>query len=313
MGKYNEIKSNLNIKKEIQNIHCMGNKRKENTRETKIMQMKEKFNLKKKNEKISNEKSWRREILYKFKKFYEFLRFIISFINFFSLFVKLNQKKILFKLSEITLKVKGVGNIKILSDSFFQRYNQCEIYINGILQNITNNEYYLNYIETTALNISKNESESKVTNEYIKYSNNTEKINVNSSKNKSDLKEPDLYIIKIIWNDIITSTDFMFSNCDKIIEIDLSNFNATKVNNMSNMFYGCTSLKSLNFSHFDTSNVINTESMFYKCSNLSSLDIYNFDTSHISVMTNMFSQCLSLISLNLSNFDTRNVSNMNNN
>ena len=44
--------------------------------------------------------------------------------------------------------------------------------------------------------------------------------------------------------------DYMFFNCSKIIDIDLSNFNATQVNNMSRMFYECTSLSSLNFSNF---------------------------------------------------------------
>ena len=122
MGKYNEIKNNLKTKKEIQNIYLLENKRRENTRETIIIQMKQQWHLKKQIKKISDEKSWRKEILY----------------------------------------------------SFFQRYNQCEIYINGILQNITNNEYYLNHTKTTNLDISKNES----------FLNHTQNINFATSKNE---------------------------------------------------------------------------------------------------------------------------------
>ena len=49
----------------------------------------------------------------KLKKFFCFFRLIISFINLTSFFVKLNQESIKNKLSEVTLKVKGTGNIKI--------------------------------------------------------------------------------------------------------------------------------------------------------------------------------------------------------
>ena len=92
--------------------------------------------------------------LNKFKIYYEIL--ILLLINLSLNFVKLNQEKIIFKLSEITLKVKGTDYIKILSDSFFQKYNQCEIYINGILQNITNFEYYFNDLDKIDWDTTKN-------------------------------------------------------------------------------------------------------------------------------------------------------------
>ena len=49
---------------------------------------------------------------------------------------------------------------------------------------------------------------------------------------------------------------FMFSCCNNIIEIDLSNFGTSKVVNMSGMFYECNSLEYLyGLSNLDTSNV----------------------------------------------------------
>ena len=161
MGKYREIN------------HYMEYRKRENTREIKIIKMKLNLNRKKQ---LSDEslKYSKNIILYKYKKLNEFLKIIILLINFISLFVKLNQKKLIFNLTEIILKVKGVGNIKILSDYFFQRYNQCEIYINGILQNITNNSYYLNHTENEDIEYSNN----------ITYLNNTQNIDLSTSKNE---------------------------------------------------------------------------------------------------------------------------------
>ena len=46
-------------------------------------------------------------------------------------------------------------------------------------------------------------------------------------------------ITVIIWNINIKSTKEMFSNCDKIIEIDLSNFETSQVTYMRGMFSKC--------------------------------------------------------------------------
>ena len=54
--------------------------------------------------------------------------------------------------------------------------------------------------------------------------------------------------------------------------------NTSNVTDMLNMFSGCQSLKSLDLSNFDTSNVDNMNSMFKDCTNLEILDISNFDT-----------------------------------
>ena len=45
----------------------------------------------------------------------------------------------------------------------------------------------------------------------------------------------------------------MFYNLENITKIDLSNFNASLVNDMEYMFFGCNSLISLNLNNFNTS------------------------------------------------------------
>ena len=54
----------------------------------------------------------------------------------------------------------------------------------------------------------------------------------------------------------------MFEYCSSLTSLDLSNFNTSKVTNMSDMFYGCKALTSLNISSFNMSNVTDFTSMF---------------------------------------------------
>ena len=52
--------------------------------------------------------------------------------------------------------------------------------------------------------------------------------------------------VRISWNVKINTTDSMFENCDKIVEIDLSKFETKYVTNMNYMFSECKFLKSIN-------------------------------------------------------------------
>ena len=191
---------------------------------------------------------------------------IMIFINSIILLCQCNKDKILFNFSEITLKVKGNGNIIILSDNFYQSYKPSKIYIIDSLENIATNKYYFNNSE--------------------------------------------IHTLRIEWNTIINNTNEMFMDCNKIINIDLTNFNTVNVRNMSYMLFNCASLISINLSNFDTSKVNNLDRIFYNCSSLISLDLSNFKTSKVKNMNRMFALCSSLNKLNISNFDTSEVINM---
>ena len=115
---------------------------------------------------------------------------------------------------------------------------------------------------------------------------------------------------KMIFNIPLTNTNLMFYDCNKLLSLDLSNFNTNNTNNMSCMFSGCSSLTSLILSKFNTENVENMSYMFSNCSSLTSLDLSNFNTNNVINMSQMFSNCSSLTSLDLSNFNTDNVNNM---
>ena len=107
-----------------------------------------------------------------------------------------------------------------------------------------------------------------------------------------------------------TSCYSMFEECSKHTSFDLSNFDTSKVTNMSYMFYNCSNLTSLDLSICNTSKVICIHWMFCNCSKLVSLDLSSFSTSKVTDMSHMFCNCKSLTTLDLSNFDTSRVTDM---
>ena len=108
----------------------------------------------------------------------------------------------------------------------------------------------------------------------------------------------------------VTDMSSMFSNMFNLTSLNLSNFNTSKVTNMYGMFDGMHNLTNLNLSNFDTSNVTNMYGMFDGMHNLTNLNLSNFDTSNVTNMGSMFLNIKSLTSLNLSNFDTSKVTDM---
>ena len=90
--------------------------------------------------------------------------------------------------------------------------------------------------------------------------------------------------------------------CKDITEIDLSNFDTSKVTDMKDMFVSCSSLTLLDLSNLNTSIVTNMEAMFNYCSSLTLLDLSNFNTSKVTNMGSMFHSCSKLKYINLKNF-----------
>ena len=76
---------------------------------------------------------------------------------------------------------------------------------------------------------------------------------------------------------------------------------------MASMFES-TSIKSIDLSNFDTSKVTNISYMFGGCSNLVSIDVSNFTTSQVKSMKGMFYKISSkTVTLNLTDFYTSKV------
>ena len=108
----------------------------------------------------------------------------------------------------------------------------------------------------------------------------------------------------------VTNMYAMFSGMSNLTTLNLSNFNTSQVTSMISMFEGMSNLTTLNLSNFDTSKVTNMYAMFFGMSNLTTLNLSNFDTSKVTNMNNMFVNMRNLTSLNLSNFNTSKVTAM---
>ncbi|EOX0335903.1 BspA family leucine-rich repeat surface protein, partial [Listeria monocytogenes] len=109
----------------------------------------------------------------------------------------------------------------------------------------------------------------------------------------------------------VTTMRDMFSGCSALEELDLSHFDTSSVTNMNNMFGSSGKLEKMDVSNFDTSSVTDMSYMFADCELLEKLDVSHFDTSSVTDMRAMFNNCQSLEKLDVSNFDTSSVTNMN--
>ena len=108
----------------------------------------------------------------------------------------------------------------------------------------------------------------------------------------------------------VANMSHMFNGMRNLTTLNLSNFNTSNVTDMGGMFFSMTNLTTLNLSNFDTSKVTNMGSMFYSISNLTTLNLSNFNTSQVTIMGGMFYGMSNLTTLNLSNFNTSKTTDM---
>ena len=79
----------------------------------------------------------------------------------------------------------------------------------------------------------------------------------------------------------IENMSFMYYNCARLKELDLSKYNVIKVKNMSHMFDTCAYLEKLDLRNFDMSSVKNTDYMLMNCINLFELRLDNCEKETI--------------------------------
>lgn len=104
--------------------------------------------------------------------------------------------------------------------------------------------------------------------------------------------------ITLIWNNSIDKTLCMFDECSDITEINVSNFDSSKVTHLGAMFRKCSSLKSLDLSNFITSQNPKTNNIFEGCSSLEYLKLDNVELNNelYSLISNINSQNLIICS-----------------
>ena len=123
--------------------------------------------------------------------------------------------------------------------------------------------------------------------------------------NKSDAKNVDLTMISP-RNE--TYLDELFLKNDKLVSVDVSNWDTSKVMSLRSMFGNCVSLETVECADWDVSNVTSFFALFDTCMNLKTIDVSKWNTSSAREMGWMFSTN-DLKHLDVSNFNTSNVLN----
>ena len=170
------------------------------------------------------------------------------------------------------------------------------------------NIYVFNFFKNSKITLKiKGKSENEIFNQNFKGINNLINVRINGDetnpKSNKYVFNQEFNNVELFFNDYVVNTENMFKDCKSITEINLSDFDSSKVTTMDNMFEDCSSLTSLDLSNLQTSSVKNMNFMFSGCSSLISLDFSDFDTSSVTRMDSMFSHCSSLTSLDLSHFN----------
>ena len=84
-----------------------------------------------------------------------------------------------------------------------------------------------------------------------------------------------------LYTGYVTSMSEMFSDCEKLTELDLSNFNTAKVTSMYHMFYSCEKLTTIYASSsFTVSSVSDSLEMFDECTSLVGGKGTKYDSNH---------------------------------
>ena len=95
-----------------------------------------------------------------------------------------------------------------------------------------------------------------------------------------------------------------FGNCEYLISVDLSNLDASKLDNMYQTFENCIRLKNVTFGpNFLKSKVVNMGKLFSNCYELEYVDFANLNTEKSISSYGIFENCKSLKKVDMSSFD----------
>ena len=130
----------------------------------------------------------------------------------------------------------------------------------------------------------------------------TADINLTESTDLSKMFDSCHALTSITWRnntmtDTCTNMFGMFRGCKSLANVDLGDFNTSRVTDMSYMFEGCELMQTISVEGFDTSAVIDMQGMFRNCTGLKELDLSNFDMSSISLayrVDKMLENCTAL-------------------
>ena len=121
------------------------------------------------------------------------------------------------------------------------------------------------------------------------------------------------YIDKIDANNLdvsnVTDGSYMFYSCANSTEINVSQWNTSKIKYFDKMFSNCKSLAFLDVNNWDMISGYSLSGMF-SYSGITDIDLSKWDTSNISNLSNLFYNCTKLKQIDLHTWNTQNVYNV---
>ena len=116
--------------------------------------------------------------------------------------------------------------------------------------------------------------------------------------------------IKILCKKPLQNLSCLFYECNYLVYLDFSSFDAQNVYNLRSMINKCDSLRLVNLSNFNSPKITNMRCSFRECPSLATLNLSQLITNNVIDMGSLFQNSSSLHTLDLSNFNTSNVKNM---
>ena len=184
------------------------------------------------------------------------------------------------------------------------------------IHSLKKSKFTLNYASIVVLNISGtgsdkvliNDSEVPLPNRIII---NNGSIIYNYSNIWEQFNFSEINIVRMEWDNQLTTCKYMFKSVKNLISIDFSEFDFSQVTDMTSLCESCELVKSINMRNGNGLRVKIMDRMFAECHNLVSLDITGFKTSsELTSMVSLFYGCYKLESIDLSSFVTTSVTSM---
>lgn len=112
------------------------------------------------------------------------------------------------------------------------------------------------------------------------------------------------------WNTSkIKYFDKMFSNCQSLAFLDVNNWDMISGRSLSDMF-AYSGITDIDLSKWNTENINNLSNLFFSCTKLKQIDLHTWDISSVSTCHWLFRDCSSLEFINIEGWDTSHVNNM---
>lgn len=105
----------------------------------------------------------------------------------------------------------------------------------------------------------------------------------------------------------VENASYMFQNCTKLINLDVSNWNTSNIQTLEGTFVYCSKLQDISLQNWNTSSVKNLTNTFHRCQSITEIHIDDWDVSNVKSFSSIFGYCLNLKNINLKKWNTKNA------